>query len=445
MELHDLAEDLFGPPEGGVGRPVAEDPSRLSPEPGRYLYQPLLSENQIRLLLLKRLAPSSTQDSQPICATLHHVEFDSESLNSRLYRALSYEWEIREQNQRYKGETKEEYEQRLHEKQAEAQPGATKMQSEEKPTIVLDGYTLTIGENLYNALRSIRNLDIYGDETPSLWLWVDALCINQNDVQERGHQVRLMKRIYETAEMVLVWLGTGDGWTHAAMEAMNMEPGAFEDHVSREALGYSVLRGIRQLCEMGYWRRVWILQEVVLARNYVVICNQDFVSMDNFERALGVLCQDVWNVSRDTRNCVLWLPESPANEIIAWRKSKGKSSPLAGWVRICVRCYFKATEPRDYVYALLGISDDCEGWIVPDYTLSVTEVYSLAIRLIFNEAGWYNESLGGTFAALMGLKWETGRRVWEEMCIQKEGGKEPTMETPGTFGLSLFSAADCKR
>ncbi|KAH7626889.1 hypothetical protein B0T09DRAFT_347970 [Sordaria sp. MPI-SDFR-AT-0083] len=88
-------EDLFWPSEDDVGGPVAEDPSCSGAEAGGYPYQPLLAENHIRLLLIESLdisVPSSTQDSQPVCATLHHIEFDPESLSTQPYRALSYEW-----------------------------------------------------------------------------------------------------------------------------------------------------------------------------------------------------------------------------------------------------------------------------------------------------------------------------------------------------------------
>ncbi|EGO56402.1 hypothetical protein NEUTE1DRAFT_23962, partial [Neurospora tetrasperma FGSC 2508] len=322
-----------------------------------YPYQPLLSENHIRLLLLEPLAPSSTQKSQPICATLHQVELDSKSLSTRPYKALSYEWVVRNEQSGH--------EWRVHEEQNEV-----------NPTILLDGHIVHIGENLYNALGSIRRLKgaIGGSD---LWLWVDALCINQGDVQERGHQVRLMKRIYETAEMVLVWLGMGNDLTHLATKVLNLEADELQDRVAMERLERDELHGIQQICEMGYWRRVWILQEVVLARNYMVICNQDFVTMDKFQRALALLCKHTWKTK--LREFVLWLPESPAQEIMALRSSRGTSSSLIQWVRICVRCRFGATEPRDHVYALLGISDDCEGKIEPDYSRSVRKVYSSAI------------------------------------------------------------------
>ena len=60
---------------------------------------------------------------------------------------------------------------------------------------------MKITKNLSNALVSLRR------PYESRLLWVDALCINQDDVEERSQQVSIMGRIYKEARMVLVYLG----------------------------------------------------------------------------------------------------------------------------------------------------------------------------------------------------------------------------------------------
>lgn len=76
--------------------------------------------------------------------------------------------------------------------------------------LIDDSTVISITENLDLALRRIR-IDI---EQPVL-IWVDAVCINQQDVEERDQQVRLMGRIYSQAAVVIVWVGddnyAGDG------------------------------------------------------------------------------------------------------------------------------------------------------------------------------------------------------------------------------------------
>lgn len=51
-------------------------------------------------------------------------------------------------------------------------------------------------------------------------LWIDALCINQKDVTERGHQVGIMHEIYRNTQKNLIWLGHDDGTTAASLETL---------------------------------------------------------------------------------------------------------------------------------------------------------------------------------------------------------------------------------
>ncbi len=75
-----------------------------------------------------------------------------------------------------------------------------------KRTILLNGTKFEVGNNLAAALVNIRGLESAGEMPQAIW--IDAICINQSDLEERGRQVRLMPNIYARAERVLVWLGT---------------------------------------------------------------------------------------------------------------------------------------------------------------------------------------------------------------------------------------------
>ncbi|KAK7191269.1 HET domain-containing protein [Paraphaeosphaeria sporulosa] len=68
-------------------------------------------------------------------------------------------------------------------------------------SIQLNGKRLNITTNLYIALRYLRQ-----DDADRI-MWVDAVCIDQNNLQERGHQVSQMCNIYSCAERVIFWLG----------------------------------------------------------------------------------------------------------------------------------------------------------------------------------------------------------------------------------------------
>lgn len=66
--------------------------------------------------------------------------------------------------------------------------------------------SIPITTNLYDGLQQLR------DQLKPRWLWVDALCINQANNQEKGHQVMRMGHVFSHASRVLVWLGKGTIW-----------------------------------------------------------------------------------------------------------------------------------------------------------------------------------------------------------------------------------------
>ena len=89
-------------------------------------------------------------------------------------------------------------------------------------TISIDGCDLEITENCFNALAALRAQ--YG----ALTIWVDAICINQNNKSEKSSQIPLMKEIYTWAETVYIWLGNGNEQSYAAMDCLCMVPKKYQ-------------------------------------------------------------------------------------------------------------------------------------------------------------------------------------------------------------------------
>jgi hypothetical protein len=65
----------------------------------------------------------------------------------------------------------------------------------------LDGYYVQVTSNLQSALKHIRS------ETETVAIWVDALCINQEDLEEKNLQILRMRSIYKSADEVIAWIG----------------------------------------------------------------------------------------------------------------------------------------------------------------------------------------------------------------------------------------------
>jgi Heterokaryon incompatibility protein (HET) len=98
--------------------------------------------------------------------------------------------------------------------------------------IILNGKHLNVRENIYLFLHRLRQ------KGEGRHLWVDSICINQGDGQEKSEQVRMMGKIYESAKWVFVWLGDAANDSDLVMDVAN-----FNDSYSIEEV-----RDITQRC-----------------------------------------------------------------------------------------------------------------------------------------------------------------------------------------------------
>jgi len=103
-------------------------------------------------------------------------------------------------------------------------------------------------------------------------LWVDAICINQNDVVERGHQVRLMRDIFSRAKRVVVWLGSSRQVENCLTE-IKKGPLVPRDIDQRLQARYTAEWGIyiARIFDQPWFQRVWVIQEVVFATKVIVL------------------------------------------------------------------------------------------------------------------------------------------------------------------------------
>ena len=120
-----------------------------------------------------------------IYCTLHQISLDA----TPLFKALSYTW--------------------LLDKDLKKQT----VQGKER-AIICDGRYFLVRENLFNAMIELGETQLGG------LLWIDAICINQNDVMEQSSQVNMMGRIFQAAETVVVWLGQSSFISSRGLEAM---------------------------------------------------------------------------------------------------------------------------------------------------------------------------------------------------------------------------------
>ncbi|KAH8602297.1 heterokaryon incompatibility protein-domain-containing protein, partial [Bisporella sp. PMI_857] len=183
-----------------------------------YEYELLDAKSDLRLLILEM---GGTSD--PIKCRLVRARF----ARRPFYEALSYTWGSADQ----------------------------------KKQIWLHGQRTDVRSNLWSALFKLRRND------KNRLLWVDALCINQRNVNERNHQVALMKEIFTQAAEVIVWLGPEADDSDLAMDFLY---DASSRYAGPSTLDVPTHKALRKLCNRDYWKRMWILQEVSLAKHLTV-------------------------------------------------------------------------------------------------------------------------------------------------------------------------------
>jgi hypothetical protein len=141
-------------------------------------------------------------------------------------------------------------------------------------TILADGRTVSVTKSLETALRHLR----YPDRSRTLW--VDYICINQEDVLERNQQVTKMGFIYEQANSVLVWLGLATLNSRVGMEILRYFANEKRPQSCPVWQTYPqslVYQGLQDVMTRPWFERMWVVQEVGRSRRAILLCGQDCV------------------------------------------------------------------------------------------------------------------------------------------------------------------------
>ncbi|MCJ1464429.1 hypothetical protein MMC07_003042 [Pseudocyphellaria aurata] len=253
-------------------------------------------------------------------------------------------------------------------------------QNEDIGTVSLEGKPFPVTPNLEDALRNLRL-----EEKPRA-LWVDALSINQIDDEEKSHQVQQMYSIYHLATRVVIWLGRESDDSDLAMDliadihkmgADNFRP-SLENARSWEAL--------TKFYRRPWFSRVWVLQETAVSNlSPEVRAGKKVLLWDACESAQRFVEIQVKNsndpVSAMARNAL----KATVAAIHNVRRDLSPTDPMSSLEMLLKRTMtFHATDPRDKVFALLGLAHESDRVeIDPDYSKSLEQVYAeIAVYLI---------------------------------------------------------------
>ncbi|CZR53567.1 uncharacterized protein PAC_03446 [Phialocephala subalpina] len=282
----------------------------MSVEHSQYLQ---LEEGQIRLLALRQ---GSNQD-EPIECEVYNYELD----NAPPYEALSYFWGT----------------------------------SKSTRVISVQGSTFRVREDLYNALCRLRQ------RQTSRILWVDFICIDQSNRAEIYNQMSRLGDIYVKAESVAVYLGEGTMATDQAMDYLiQIEKGGISQ-IPPSRVDDLILEGFQDILSRPWFQRAWIIQDAFYARAAVLHCGSKAVSSKTIIRAPELLPDKIDPLSQQFLDL---MPGSRRDDRPA---SKFQLHDILQRFQDA-----KATDPRDKIYALLGMVDNrySKSVILPDYSMS---------------------------------------------------------------------------
>ena len=228
--------------------------------------------------------------------------------------------------------------------------------------LYINGRLTTVWENLSSCLSHLR------DPLVSRKLWIDAVCIAQNEPTEKAQQVEMMAQIFGHAERVLAWIGDHSDDSEIVFSSSYQEKDS-----------HDFIRAFASLLERPYWTRRWVIQELVATRQVTVHCGHSrsdwhsFIDMACHARTLkqgGV----TYRMTSGVRKASNTLAE------VDWIKANASSS---SWPDLLMNFIdMQCTDSRDKAYALISLADQ-DGLHGskprPDYKIDLPE---LTIRLL---------------------------------------------------------------
>ncbi|KUI56384.1 Heterokaryon incompatibility protein 6, OR allele [Cytospora mali] len=313
-------------------------------------------------------------------------------------------------------------------------------------------YTLDVTSTLHDALKHLR--PVSGDP---LRLWVDYVCINQRDLDERANQVAIMPYIYSRATQVHIWLGVSSKESTYCFQYVQRiaqryattsfdanraedeidrlhEPGKFHDNIG-------FIDKWRK-CDFAWFKRTWVLQEVANAKSAVVHCGRDTLPWPVVLR----LSECIMAAKRLTslfRYSIMPPVFSQLFEMTGKGHTSSRRSVGREILDVLVGAHdLEATDQRDKIFALLQFGTDTHDvenlppQIIPDYRKSTVEVFADFTRCthspgsrvaanVFRGAD-RPEDFGPS--KLVFLVW------WHSQLVKSNSGIEGRQPTPRVWG-----------
>lgn len=255
--------------------------------------------------------------------------------------------------------------------------------------ILMNGsQSISISRNLHDFLQVFSR---YGNRSwlwmfrKRPWIWIDQLCIAQDLIHEKNHQVGMMGEIYKRAEETIVWLGA-DPYHGAARALIRREIGACRNgELSGRSWSKDDSATLIALARLPYWSRQWIAQELALSKKRTLLYGDSELDWDDFEAIIGSVA-----IATEAFRALFKFVNS-------FDESRPKFADLdrTPYSRCYLLCTFvkdsQCQDPRDKVFGIQNTLPPALRVDV-DYQASVWEVF---LRTVKHWHAIFRESQGG--------------------------------------------------
>ena len=234
-------------------------------------------------------------------------------------------------------------------------------------SILVDGGHFQVRENLFRFLKAFRSR--YKTQV----IWLDAICINQDDIQERSHQVQEMKRIYSGAKCVYSWLGYDKPMPHTGIFNRQYILDSYYLCIRDERQHKRRREQLEYILRADYWSRMWIVQEFLLAKKVQLLVGRNKLPYSKLKKILldGALFDGRSETSQSQDKMIA---------LITYRTGWRSLEALFGKFGMLPR-----SVPLDGVFALLGLLEGTEEDLrltnIVDYSLTVWQLLQQILRL----------------------------------------------------------------
>jgi hypothetical protein len=227
-------------------------------------------------------------------------------------------------------------------------------------------------------------------------LWIDAICINQTDNDERSWQVQLMASIYKQGVQSTIWLGEERDGSDQAFKVIKSHVqhlqtwGSFKDQISPTVSDeWNYISELFEKREI--WMRIWVLQEVVFAPRPTLLCGRQVMDWLTFASFMTAISRHSGSTNRSNlpvhwRHCLLMNEQRSTARLGPFTQPGTHAAPLSELLATCRT--FKSSDERDMIFALLNLTFNTSG-ITPNYNLTPSEVWIATIKAIIRDEGQF--------------------------------------------------------